>query len=64
MEERCRISILQREGYSLQKIATALDRSASTISRELKRNITKTKGYDANYAQAQTRARRWTGGQA
>ncbi|WP_133140819.1 IS30 family transposase [Legionella genomosp. 1] len=62
MEERCRISILQREGYSLQKIATALDRSASTISRELKRNITKTKGYDANYAQAQTRARRWTGG--
>jgi len=62
LEERCRISILQRDGYSLQKIASALDRSTSTISRELKRNTTKTKGYDAGYAQVQTKSRRWTGG--
>lgn len=61
LEERCRISILQGQGYSLQKIASALDRSASTISRELKRNITKTKGYDSSYAHLQTRARRWSG---
>lgn len=62
MEERCRISILQGEGYSLQKIAATLARSASTISREIRRNITKTKGYDANYAQIQTQGRRWKGG--
>ena len=61
LEERCRLSILQKEGYSLQKIAAALGRSTSTLSRELKRNITKTKGYDASHAQIQTRARRWKG---
>ena len=61
MEERCRVSLLQREGYSLRKIASALDRSTSTVSRELKRNTSKTKGYDASYAQAQTRSRRWKG---
>lgn len=62
MEERCRISILQKEGYSLQKIATTLARSASTISREIRRNITKTNGYNASYAQIQTKGRRWKGG--
>ncbi|MFC3909913.1 IS30 family transposase [Legionella dresdenensis] len=61
LEERCRISILQREGYSLRKIASIMDRSASTLSRELKRNSTKTKGYDVSYAQIQTKARRWKG---
>jgi IS30 family transposase len=62
LEERCRISILQGEGHSLQKIAATMGRSASTLSREIKRNISKTKGYDVSYAHAQTRARRWKGG--
>jgi len=61
LEERYTIAALSREGQSLQKIAAAMARSASTISREIKRNITKTKGYAAAYAQEQTRGRRWTG---
>lgn len=61
LEERYRISFLQESGYSLQKIATILDRSPSTISREIKRNKTKTKGYDSSYAQIQTASRRWKG---
>lgn len=62
MEERCRLSLLQKEGYSLQKIASVMARSASTISREIRRNQTKTTGYDASYAQLQTKGRRWQGG--
>ena len=38
LEERCTIAALRENGQSLAKIATALDRSASSISRELKRN--------------------------
>ena len=52
---------LQREGYSKRQIATSLDRSASTVSRELKRNSSKTQGYTPGYAQQQARARRWCG---
>ena len=36
-EERDKITILQGEGLSIRKIAKELDRSPSTISRELKR---------------------------
>lgn len=61
LEERYKVSILQREGNSIQKIAAALARSASTISREIKRNKTKTLGYDASYAHEQTHGRRWKG---
>lgn len=61
LEERYRISFLQREGHSLRKIASTLNRSASTISREISRNTTKTKGYDVTYAQLQTKSRRWKG---
>ncbi|QBS11854.1 IS30 family transposase [Legionella geestiana] len=60
-EERCRISILQREGYSLRKIASVMGRSTSTLSREIRRNTTKSKGYDVSYADVQARARRWRG---
>ncbi len=36
-------------------------RSTSTISREIRRNETSTKGYDASYAEQQTLGRRWHG---
>lgn len=60
-EERFTIAYLRREGKSIRQIATTLARSASTIAREVKRNVTKTKGYDASYAQLQTAGRRWRG---
>ena len=61
IRERCEIARLQAEGYSVRTIATALDRSPSTVSRELKRNGTKTRGYDPEEAQARARARTWAG---
>lgn len=61
LEERCQIAQLQTQGRSLRQIAAALDRPASTISRELKRNSGGTVGYKPSYAQEQTRARRWKG---
>lgn len=60
-EERCAIAILLGKGQTNGQIAAALDRSPSTISREIKRNSTKTKGYLPVYAQKQTAARRWKG---
>lgn len=45
----------------MREIASAMARSPSTISRELKRNMTKTKGYAPSYAQEQTAGRRWRG---
>lgn len=62
LEERCTISCLQRDGKSIRQIATTLDRSPSTVARELKRNFVKTKGYSPVHAQERTRARRWKGG--
>ncbi len=38
LPERIRISELKEQGYSINKISKSLKRSASTISRELKRN--------------------------
>jgi IS30 family transposase len=38
LEERCTIAQLQQAGQSIRQIATALDRSPSSVSRELKRN--------------------------
>ena len=61
LEERCAIARLREAGQSLQQIAAALDRSPSTISRELKRNAGKQVGYRPGYAQEQARARRWSG---
>jgi IS30 family transposase len=61
LEERCAIARLHEEGQSLRQIAAALDRTPSTISRELKRNTGRTVGYKPAYAQQQARARRWTG---
>lgn len=61
LEERYTIANLYKQGASIRQIAAALARSASTISREIKRNITKTKGYQPSYAQQQTAGRRWHG---
>ena len=61
LDERCTIAYLYKEGRSIQQISTALARSASTVSREIKRNTTKTMGYKPDYAQKLAYARRWTG---
>lgn len=61
LEERCRIAELHQAGQPIQQIAAALDRSPSSISRELKRNRGVQVGYKPNYAQQQTKARRWKG---
>ena len=52
---------LQAEGSSVRQIAAALDRSPSTVSRELRRNATTTRGYDPEEAQVRARARNWSG---
>ena len=61
LDERCTIARLRQAGQSIRQIATALDRSPSSISRELKRNSGTQVGYRPTYAQEQTRARRWRG---
>lgn len=55
IEERCQIARLHAEGLSLRQIAATLDRKASTISRELTRNSSKTLGYQPSYADKQAR---------
>jgi transposase, IS30 family len=60
LEERCEIARLQAEGCSIRQIAANLDRSPSTIAREVKRNCA-AQSYKPAFAQEQTRARRWTG---
>lgn len=61
LEERYEISRLQSTGSSIRKIATALDRSPSTISREIRRNANIKGQFLPSYADQQSQARRWTG---
>jgi transposase, IS30 family len=61
LEERCEISRLQGEGCSIRQIAAALDRSPSSVSRELKRNRGQQAGYGPAHAQQRAEARRWKG---
>ena len=61
LEDRCEIARLHAQGSSLRQIAAALDRAPSTVSRELKRNITRQTGYRPAYAEEQSQARRWKG---
>jgi IS30 family transposase len=61
LEERCTIARLRQAGQSIRQIATALDRSPSSVSRELKRNQGRQVGYKPGYAQEQAAARRWKG---
>lgn len=61
-EERCQIAELHRAGCSNRQIAAALDRSPSSIGRELKRNAgSPPVGYRPSYAEQQADARRWSG---
>src|SRR3954452_15140582 len=60
-EDRCELARLFANGSPVRQIAAALDRSPSTISRELKRNSGAQVGYRSSYANQQTRARRWKG---
>ena len=57
IEERCEIARLRTEGHGVRQIAASLDRSPSTIARELKRNRSSTEGYKPVYADEQARAR-------
>ena len=61
IENRCEIARLQASGYSIRQIAAGLDRSASTVAWELKRNGSRTLGYQPRYADQQAHARRWIG---
>jgi len=61
LEERCEIARLRSSGSSIRQIASALDRSPSTVAREMKRNSSKQSGYKPAYADQQSRARRWSG---
>jgi len=61
LEDRCTIARLRADGQSIRQIAAALDRSPSTVSRELKRNTGSQAGYKPAYAGEQAWARRWRG---
>ena len=61
IEERCEMARLRAAGQSVRQIAASLDRAPSTVARELKRNGSRTSGYQPVYADQQTRARRWSG---
>ncbi len=58
--ERFEIARLLSIGTSIRQIAATLDRSASSISREIERNGGRS-GYLAEFADQQARARRWQG---
>src|SRR5690606_39815247 len=60
IEERCEIARRRKAGESIRQIAAALDRSPSSVARELKRNSGST-GYAPRYAGEQAHARRWRG---
>lgn len=61
IEERCELARLQTAGKSIRQIAASLDRSPSTIARELKRNSSPTTGYKPSYAQERAGSHRWVG---
>lgn len=61
LEERCSIARLQEDGRSIRQIAAIVDRSPSTVAREIRRNSSHQQGYRPGYAHQQALARRWTG---
>ena len=58
VEERATIQIGHSQGLSLRRIASLIDRSPSTISRELRRNRDASGQYTARVAQQRMQARR------
>ena len=61
LEERCRLSQLSQAGKTIRQIAATMDRTPSTIMRELKRNTGAQVGYQPAYADKQAKSRRWKG---
>ncbi len=61
IEERCEMARLCASGRSVRQFAAVLDRSPSTVSRELKPNCSRTRGCMPVYANQHARARRWQG---
>jgi transposase, IS30 family len=61
LDDRCEIARLSEAGKTIRQIAAAMDRSPSTIMRELKRNRGAQVGYRASYAEQQAKSRRWRG---
>jgi len=61
LEERIKLAQLHAEGLSVRQIAADMDRSPSTIARELRRNRGGQIGYKPVHAQDRSRARRWKG---
>jgi len=56
-EERLKIEVLLHQGFSFSSIAQALNRSVSTISREVKRNCTAKARYVGRVAEGRCRSR-------
>ena len=61
IEERCEIARLRAEGASVREVARRLDRAASTVTRELRRNASPTGGYRPSVAHDRAWGRRWCG---
>ena len=61
IEERCEMARVRAQGQTVRQIAAGLDRSPSTVARELKRNGSRNQGYQPVYANQQAHARRWRG---
>jgi IS30 family transposase len=61
LDDRCEIARLSEAGKTIRQIAAAMDRSPSTIARELKRNRGAHVGYRPSYAEQQAKSRRWRG---
>ena len=61
LEERCTVSLHSQAGKTMRQIAAALDRTPSTIMRELRRNRGAQVGYQPAYAEQQAKSRRWRG---
>jgi transposase, IS30 family len=61
LEDRCTIARLREGGQSIRQIAATMDRAASSISREIRRNTRTTIGYRPAYADDLAWSRRWQG---
>jgi IS30 family transposase len=60
-EDRVSIASLRQQGFGVRAIARAIDRSASTVSRELQRNTEQKKAYTSARARRLAQARREAG---
>ena len=61
LEDRCTIARLREGGQTIRQIAAAMDRAASSISREIKRNTGAQIGYRPAFAEDLAWSRRWQG---